>query len=114
MSSTIIDKILKRIGNPDLVDLLTDKISGSELNTLLLEVFNRKVSKITPSQLLNLYQLNRFVKPGDLPVLALKRMECDLHQHFEKFSFETLELSPVAALGSCAVVAPADQKKILT
>jgi hypothetical protein len=114
MSSAIVNKILERIGNPDLVDLLTDKISGSELNTLLLEVFNRKVSKITPSQLLNLYQLNRFVKPGDLPVLALKRMECDLLEHFEKFSFEALELSPVAALGSCAVVAPADQKKILT
>jgi hypothetical protein len=114
MSNRIVNKILERIENPDLVDLLTDKISGSELNTLLLEVFDRKVSKITPSQLLNLYQINRFVKPGDLPVLALKRMEFDMLQHFEKFSFEALELSPVAALGSCAVVAPADQKKILT
>src|SRR4051812_16706269 len=102
MSTSIAHKILQRIGRPELLDLLDNEISGSELNTLLLELFNRKVSQITAPQLLNQYQLNRFVKPADLPVLALKRMELDLFMHFEKFLFQPVELSPVAALGACA------------
>lgn len=114
MSSTIVMKILERIGHPELVHVLGQELSGTELNSLLLEVFNQSVSTLTPPQLLNLYQLNRFVKPSDLPVIELKHMELDLYEIFQQFSFQPLELSPVAAFGSCSVVAPADQKKILS
>lgn len=114
MSDTIISKILDRIDQPDLLKLLTEKLSGTELNSLLLEIFNLRVAKLTPSELLKLYQLNRFVKPADLPVLALKETELNLLKIFKQYSFELLDLSPVSILGSCAVVAPADQKKILS
>lgn len=114
MSFAIVEKILHRTGHPDLLKLLSEQLSGSELNSLLLEVFNRRTSAITPPELLNLYQKNRFVKPADLPVIPLKQMELDLLQMFSEHSFQPLELSPVAAIGSCSVVAPADQKKILS
>lgn len=114
MPSVIVKKILERIGQPDLVRILGEELSGTELNSLLLEVFNLSASTITPSQLLNLYQLNRFVKPADLPVIELKRAELDLLEFFDRFAFEPIELSPVAPFGSCSVVATADQKKILT
>jgi hypothetical protein len=112
--SAIVSKILQRIKQPELLSVLTSDLSGSELNSLLLEVFSDRTSKMTAPQLLNDYQKNRFVKPADLPVIELKRMELDLLELFQRHSFDPVELSPVSVLGSCSVVAPADQKKILS
>ena len=114
MQSVIVNKILQRIGQPGLIRLLTEDLTGTELNTILLEVFNDTSSKLSPPQLLNRYQSNRFVKPADLPALALKKMEVDLLELFSRLSFEPIELSPVSVLGSCSVVATADQNKILS
>lgn len=114
MPSDIVDKILHRTGHPHLLSLLSEELSGSELNSLLLEVFNRRIAATSPGELLNLYQQNRFVKPADLPVIPLRQMELDLLERFSNASFQPVELSPVTQLGSCSVVAPADQKKILS
>jgi hypothetical protein len=54
------------------------------------------------------------VKPSDLPVLELKRMELEVLELFNRLNFEPIELSPVSVLGSCSVVATADQDKVLT
>src|SRR5262245_29113720 len=114
MNSPIVAKILDRIGQPDLVSVLTKDLTGTELNTILLEVFTDVTSKLSPPLLLNRYQLNRFVKPSDLPVLELKRMELEVLELFDRLNFEPIELSPVSVLGSCSVVATADQDKVLT
>lgn len=114
MQSEIVTKILERIGHPELMRILTEELSGTELNTILLEVFNNASSKVSPPALLNRYQSNRFVKPSDLPVLELKRMELEILELFNKFKFEPIELSPVSVLGSCSVVATADQNKVLS
>jgi hypothetical protein len=114
MQSQIVTKILERIGQPGLMNILTEELSGTELNTLLLYVFNQTSSKVAAPALLNRYQSNRFVKPSDLPVLELKRMELEILELFNKFNFEPIELSPVSVLGSCSVVATADQNKVLS
>jgi hypothetical protein len=114
MESPIVTKILQRIGQPDLVRILTEDLTGTELNTILLDVFNDASSKLSPALLLNRYQSNRFVKPADLPVLELKRMELDMLELFKRLSFEPIELSPVSVLGSCSVVATTDQDKVLS
>lgn len=41
--SADLERILKRLEKPDLITLLTEQISSSDLNTLLLKVFNEKV-----------------------------------------------------------------------
>jgi hypothetical protein len=114
MSSVIVDKILERAGEAHVLSVLSENLSGTELNSLLLEVFNQRTSRQSPAQLLKHYQSNRFVKPADLPMLELKQAELDLLKIFQKCLFEPIELSPVAVLGTCSVVAPADQKKILS
>lgn len=114
MSSNLTHNVLQRIGQPELFRLLTEDLSGTELNTLLLEVIREKTKKISAPALLKHYQLNRFVKPADLPVLELKQAELELLKLFKSHSFEPIELSPVSVLGSCSVVAPADQNKILS
>lgn len=114
MPSVIVNKIVQRTGIPDLLNTLSEKISSSELNSLLLEVFHRRASRCTPPDVLKLYQQNRFVKPADTPVIQMKETELSLLKIFQQHGFEPLELSPVSILGSCSVVAPADQKKILS
>ena len=114
MKSSIVSSILNRIHHPELFGILSDQLSGTELNSILLEVYRQRIQRMAPADVLNQYQHNRFVKPTDLPVIETKRMELDILEHFQGFSFEPLELSPVSILGACSVVAPADQKKILT
>ncbi len=111
---TIVEKILNRINRPDLLRVLSDELTPSELNSLLLAVFNRQTGRLTPAELLQHYQKNRFVKPADTDFLALHELETKLLQLFETFLFKPIELSPVAPLGSCSVVATADQQKILS
>jgi hypothetical protein len=112
--SPILDSILQRIGQPGLARTLASDLSGTELNTLLLEVFQHRVKALTPGKLLSSYRKNRFVKPADLPVMPLRKMEIDLLGLFAKEGFEAIELSPVSVLGSCAAVGTASQHKILT
>jgi len=114
MSSVIVDKILERAGDAHVLSLLAENLSGTELNSLLLEVFNQRTASQSPAQLLKNYQTNRFVKPADLPVLEMKQTELDLLKIFQKYLFEPIELSPVAILGTCSVVAPENKKKILS
>ncbi|GAB3326517.1 hypothetical protein GCM10027299_25630 [Larkinella ripae] len=111
---TIAEKILRRINRPDLLHVLSDELTPSELNSLLLEVYDRQTQRLSPAGLLQQYQKNRFVKPADVPVMGLRELENRLLQIFETFQFKPVELSPVAPLGSCSVVATADQKKILS
>jgi hypothetical protein len=113
MSTLISKKILERIGQPDLLEQLKS-LPGTDLNSLLLEVFRQRTAEYSPSRLLQHYQRSRLVKPADLPVLALKQMEVDVLKMFDEHFFEPIELSPVAVLGSCSTVAPADQNKVLS
>jgi len=109
-----VNNILKRIGQPHLIDLLAHKVSGTELNSILLEVFRERCQTMTPGTLMRSYHQNKFVKPGDLPALQLKQIELDLSHLFNESCFESLELSPVSVLGSCSVVGLASQHKILS
>ena len=53
MKKDIGEHIISKLDLPDIVKILSDELSGSELNTILLEVFNRRIQQETPSSLLN-------------------------------------------------------------
>lgn len=114
MSSKIYDAIAHRVGVPDLVNVLSKQLSGSELNSLLLEVFHQKSNNILPAELLNVYKSNRFVSPVDLDWLPFLEQELKILQFAQNNGFEALELSPVSPLGTCSVVGTVHQHKVLT
>jgi hypothetical protein len=109
----ILEKIQQRTG-VDLVSILAEELSGSELNSLLLEVFDKKAGQLKPSQLLQQYSSNRFVQPAAVNVLQLRARELSTLQLLEQKGFSPLELSPVSLLGTCSSVAPVSQKKIIS
>jgi hypothetical protein len=114
MNHAVIKGIADKLGIPGIVGLLSEKLSGSELNSLLMEVFSRKVSNISPGLLLKQYQANRFVHPAQVDMVELLHLELRVLQFLKERQFDPLELSPVAQLGSCSVVATVDQNKIIS
>lgn len=117
MSSDVqnnLQRIVRDLGVDDIVALLSERIPGADFNTLLLEVFREKTNRSSPSDLLKRYGGNRFVQPAAADPIQLKQLEIDVlriaRSHFSK----PVQLSPVAPLGSCSVVATVDQNKIIS
>ena len=112
------DKIARHIGDrlgiPHLVDLLAEGLTGSELSSLLLAVYEKKVEGVRPSLLLQQYRANRFVHPADLDMIEMLEWGLGALRHLKGCNFQPLELSPVAQWGSCSVVGPTSQKKVVS
>jgi hypothetical protein len=112
--SDIIRRIEARTGIPDLARLLVDRLSGSELNSLLLEVFDQRARSGSPEQLLRQYLTNRFVQPAATDLVGLLELELDSLLFLRDRGFQPLGLSPVAPFGSCSVVGTVSQDKIVS
>ena len=99
---------------PGLLEGLVDRLSGSDLNSLLLEVYRRKAAKISAAELLAQYRGNRLVQPSPLDMIRLLELELQVLRFLRARGFLPVELSPAAAFGSCSVVATVDQHKVLS
>lgn len=114
MKTEIIGKIEEKTGVKNLAELLSAGLPGSELNSLLLDVFDKKTKKISAPQLLKQYMLNRLAHPSDAGMIGLLKTETAVLECLQYHQFAPVELSPVAQLGSCSVLGPVDQKKIIS
>jgi hypothetical protein len=113
MKEKIIERILRTAQVPDLLEILTQRLTQSDLQSLLLEVYRRRVGTLTPRHLLQQYEGNRFVQPAAVNPRQL--LEFDrLAYSLLPSSFEVLELSPVCPLGTSSVVAPVHQDNAVT
>ncbi len=99
---------------PGIVEILGEKLSTSDLNSLLLEVFRAKTAHISPSGLLRAYRQNRFVQPSAVDAVAFGEFTLEWLKAARSAGFMPLELSPVAPLGSCAAVGTVHQNKVLS
>jgi hypothetical protein len=114
MEDKIVRHIGDRLGIPHLVELLAEGLTGSELNSLLLAVYEKKVEGVQPALLLQQYRANRFVHPSDLDMIPMLEWGLGALRHLKGCNFQPLELSPVAQWGSCSVVGTTSQKKIVS
>lgn len=112
--SRLLKRINKELGIERTVELLTERISGSDLSTLLLEVFREKAKKLGPGELLKKYQTNRVVQPVSIDLINLKKLELEVLKIASNHFFIPVQLSPVAPLGSCSVMGAVDQNKVLS
>lgn len=91
-----------------------EKLSLSELNSLLMELFRLKTISRTPKDLLDAYKVNRFFVPSPVDPVSFLQDEVELLRHASRNEFQLMELSPLAPLGNCSVIATADQNKIVS
>ncbi|MFD0669966.1 hypothetical protein [Cohnella sp. GCM10027633] len=109
-----LSRILRELGKEDWVGALAERLSGSDFNTLMLEIYKARTRRSTPAELLKQYEGNRFVHPAAVDPLRLKQLELDLLTIARAHRSEPIQLSPAAPLGSCSVVGPVDQNKVIS
>ena len=114
MKKDISTHIIKNLDLQDIVNILSGELSGSELNSVLLDVFNKRIQQENPSSLLSKYEENKLVKPASIEVLKYKEDELNCYRILANKGFEPIELSPVAQFGTSSIIATVDQKKVLT
>lgn len=114
MSNPAIEKLLRKLNDPTLMDKLVLGLNHTEFNSLMLEVFKQRAEKIQPSDLLKVYINNRFVEPAALDQVKYLESELSILKLAIQHGFKDLELSPLAPIGSCSAVGLVDQNKIVS
>ncbi|NUW33075.1 hypothetical protein HTZ77_16780 [Nonomuraea sp. SMC257] len=107
-------RILREGAVPELLEALAERLSPTDLQTLLLEVCRRRAATVTPARLLHAYERNRFTRPSALDAGELARLESLVHGRLSERAFTTVALSPLCPLGTVSAVATADQNKVVT
>jgi len=106
------DKIAERIeheaGVPGLASILAEHLSPTDLQSILLEVYRIRTSRIQPSAVLLAFESNRFVRPSTVSPTSLLRWEQIAFAHLPQ-EFQPIALSPVCPLGTNSVLALVDQ-----
>ncbi len=113
MPSKIINRFLKTLGDPNLIDKLADQTNLTDLQSLLPAVYRLKTAKLTTKNLVSQYKNNRFVTPSCINPKILREFDT-LAFSLLPAGTDVIELSPAAPLGACSVVAPVDQNNVLT
>jgi hypothetical protein len=104
MSEEIAQRIARDLEVPGLTELLSDRLSGSDLHSLLLSVLKRRIAKIEPSQL---KRPNAASQACDLDGRLLHEIERTGYASASQF--EAIELSPLNPLGTLGALTRLDQ-----
>ncbi len=75
MSSKIVARIERELGLPGLAAQLAERLAGSDLQSLMLDVYRRRAKRRPAPAVLADYLTNRFVGPSDIPSGLLARWE---------------------------------------
>jgi hypothetical protein len=108
-----VDRIVEKLGMPQLIDALAARVSGADLTSLLLEVMRQRAAAVTPASLLQRYATDRFVTAPTASFNALRRVE-DAVLAACAGRFEAIALAPLVPLGTHSAIATVDQNKVLT
>ncbi len=111
--SAIIDRVLRQLGDEHILDKLLS-LPKSDLNSLLLELFQMQAERLTPADLIKAYSLNRFSSPSDTNPVAYHTLEVDLLSAAQAIGIDTILLSPSAPFGSCSAFGCVDQKNVVS
>jgi hypothetical protein len=113
MDDRIIECISNRIKVPNLIELLSEKLSFSDLQSLLMRLFDVKVRTKNQIDLLKEYDTNRFVKPSDIDPVSHRKLELGIFSLLPE-EFIAIELSPLAPLGTSSVLTTVHQNNVIS
>jgi hypothetical protein len=109
----IIQRIEREAGIAGLVSILAEKLSPTDLQSVLLEVYRIRSARLRPSTVLDDFEANRFVRPSTVSPIALSRWEHIAFSHLP-VEFQPIALAPVCPLGTTSVVSALDQNWAVT
>lgn len=88
------------------------ELSFSELGSALMGVYEKKIGELSAADLMENYRENRFSRPSNIDAKELARLELMLMEDLPD-SFDFVEISPVAPIGTSSVLTRIDPKTIL-
>lgn len=91
---------------------LATGLAATELWSLLMDVIERRAEQCTPTDVRQKWQRDRFVQPSQIDQRTFNAI--DGHLLSAAASFEAMELSPLAPLGTCSATALVSQNKIVS
>jgi len=91
--SKIAQRISKETGIPDLVEILAERITPTDLQSLLIEVYGRIAKRRIPRKILADYIGHRLTQPSRLNPSRIIAWDHVAFSSLPK-GFETIELSP--------------------
>jgi hypothetical protein len=109
----IIERILTQLGDKRLIEKLL-ALPKSDLNSLLLKLFQEQVNDFTPIDVLKVFQTNRFSVPSELDPVAYHTLETEFLTAAQKLDIKTVLLSPAAPFASSSVFGCVDQNNIVS
>lgn len=111
--SKIVERIERKAGVPGLVSILAERLTPTDLQSILLEVYRHRSSQKKPPDLLMDCQRDRFVRPSSLAPADLLKWEQVAFSHLPQ-EFLAIALSPVCPLGTSSSLASLDQNWALS
>ena len=111
--SKILRRIENEVGVPNLSNILAEKIKPTDLQSLLLAVYQKRASSRKPRDVFLDYHSNKFMIPSHIDPLLLLEWDHLAFSHLPN-GYESIEISPVAPFGCVSSVAPISQDWILT
>jgi hypothetical protein len=109
----ITERIEREAGISGLALILAEKLSPTDLQSLLLEVYRIRSDRIQPSTVLSDFASNRFVRPSTVSPISLLRWEQIAFSLLPQ-EFEPIALSPVCLFGTSSVVSQVDPNWAVT
>ena len=109
----LVERIEREAGVPGLVSILADRLSSTDLQSLLLEVYRIRSGRTRPATVLSDFEANRFVRPSAVSPLSLLRWE-QIAFSLLPPEFQSIALSPVCPLGANSAIGPVDQNWTVT
>jgi hypothetical protein len=106
-------RILQDSGTPQIIEALTEKLSPTDLQSLLLEVYRIRSSHRGAPELLTQYLHNRFVALANASPVETAKLDLLAYELLPK-GFLPVELSPLSPLGTSSVLGPVDQNNVVS
>jgi hypothetical protein len=104
----IVERIERRAGVPGLTSILAKRLTPTDLQSILLEVYRLRCRQLQPAAVLTSFENNRFVRPSAVSPTRLTKWDEVAFSQLPP-EFEAVALSPVTPLGTNSVMAPVAQ-----
>ncbi len=104
----IVERIERESGVPGLVSILAERLTPTDLLSLLLETYRLRSVRRRPADVLSSYAADRFVRPSSVSPRRLLAWEQIAFSELPP-EFQPLALAPVCPLGTSSVMAAVDQ-----
>jgi len=109
----IIERVLSRLGDKDLIDKILS-LPKSDFNSLLLKLYQEQAGNATPVDLVKEFQANRFSVPSEADPVAYHSFEAELLSLAQENEIKATLLSPAAPFASNSTFGYVDQNNVVS